>query len=189
MGKIIEKHKLFADTFLSSSKPTVGERIAEAEKAAGYKSGGGARLLRMKDIMEYIDRQRQGIQAMGSGKSAGDTDDIVELAGTIIAGLELDDDGTLTGHLEEKLREALSDDGVGCEAQREEIADPDDVAVFLTAVMNAGGPERFAMADLKEQMKAAEFLAKYHGMFSKEKVSSELTHQQLEILGDDQLEP
>lgn len=69
----------------------------------------------------------------------------------------------------------------------EGIAGPEDVAAFLTSVMN-GDSDRFGPADLRDQMKAAEYLGKYHGMFSKEQNTGEPTLPVI-ISGDDELEP
>lgn len=69
----------------------------------------------------------------------------------------------------------------------EAIAGPEDVAAFLTSVMN-GDADRFGPADLRDQMKAAEYLGKYHGMFSREQSTGEPAMPVI-ISGDDELEP
>lgn len=66
-----------------------------------------------------------------------------------------------------------------------EIAGPEDVAAFLTSVMN-GDSDSFGPADLRDQMKAAEYLGKYHGMFNREHGTQEA--QPVIISGDDELE-
>lgn len=141
MGKKIDKHRVFADAYLVSQLETEKDRIAEAEEVAGYKPGGGARLLRLADVREYIELKRLEIE-----------------------------------------RSSIVDPG-----DSEEIADSDKVAAFFTAVMNAGSPDRFSSADLRDQMKAAEFLAKYHDTLSKEQTGKK-ENQSVIISGGDDLE-
>lgn len=139
MDKINNKQKVFADVFLESQIKRTNERAAQAAVLAGYKSSGGARLLRAPAVKEYMARRQLEMAHNESNKNG------------------------------------------------KEIAGPEDVAAFLTSVMN-GDSDRFGPADLRDQMKAAEYLGKYHGMFTKEQSAGELALPVI-ISGDDELEP
>ena len=73
------------------------------------------------------------------------------------------------------------------EPDEDEVAGPQEVAAFLTAVMK-GDARRDAPPELKDQMKAAEYLAKYHGMFDKDQGDGGAM-QPVIFAGEDALEP
>lgn len=224
MSRIIDRHRVFADAYLASRLHTKKDRIAEAEVIAGYKPGGGARILRLPDVREYIEHARREMEkAAESIIDMVDSEEITALINSIVAeykdsdnferqiedstGVE-DGEGKecsnvlpthrtmdLSGetgasfqeYLEREIKEFFEKRQIDTESQKSEIAGSEKVAAFFTAVMNAGDPERFSSADLRDQMKAAEFLAKYHGMFSKEQADKEQV-QPVIISGDDSIE-